>query len=211
MPTRAHQIARLYERSLQSHLGTGGTSMGHAFLHNDDRRDAFVSTVERRNQLSKRHALPLEVLKRAFSTGVGLPWNLALCMLIGLSLMFSRIRLGHDGGLAKWDQLIAAMVITMAGTAMAAVARPVRWLIIPTDAQRFANGRIRVGVSPVSALSDQRPRAKGIAALAIPDPAIGQECFPAQDVHNPRGGARPACASIGRPANIPSMWSMLRM
>jgi nucleoside-diphosphate-sugar epimerase/uncharacterized membrane protein len=74
---------------------------------------------------------PLEVLKRSFSTGVGLPWNLAVCMLVGVWLMFTRVTLGHDDGLANWDHLIGALVITLAGISMAEVARAARFLIIP--------------------------------------------------------------------------------
>jgi uncharacterized membrane protein len=57
VPTLAHQIARIYERNMQSHLGTGDTSVGQAFLHNEDMLDAFARAAERRNQLPQRHAL----------------------------------------------------------------------------------------------------------------------------------------------------------
>jgi hypothetical protein len=74
---------------------------------------------------------PLQVLRRSFTTGVSLPWNLAVCMLVGVWLMFTRVTLGHDGGLANWDHLIGALVITMAGISMGEVARAARFLIIP--------------------------------------------------------------------------------
>jgi nucleoside-diphosphate-sugar epimerase/uncharacterized membrane protein len=74
---------------------------------------------------------PAEILRKAFTTGVGLPWNLALCMLLGVWLMFTRVTLGHEGGLANWDHLVGALVITVAAISMAEVARPVRFLIIP--------------------------------------------------------------------------------
>jgi len=103
---------------------------------------------------------PLAVLKRSFSTGVGLPWNLALCMLIGLWLMLTRITLGHDGGMANWDHLIGAMVITVAGIAMAEVARPVRFLIIPLALPLFVTPFV-YGAGPVSIL------ASAVAAAAL--------------------------------------------
>jgi nucleoside-diphosphate-sugar epimerase/uncharacterized membrane protein len=74
---------------------------------------------------------PVAILGQSLSTGVSLPWNLALCMLIGAWLMFTRLTLDHDGALANWDHLIGALVITVAAIASAEVARPVRYLIIP--------------------------------------------------------------------------------
>ncbi|WP_296758942.1 hypothetical protein [Thioalkalivibrio sp.] len=74
---------------------------------------------------------PFAVLKRAFSKGIDLPWNLAVSMPVDLWLMFTRVMLGHDGGLTDWDHLIGAMVITIAGISVGEVAREVRFLIIP--------------------------------------------------------------------------------
>ncbi|HXI16454.1 MAG TPA: NAD(P)-dependent oxidoreductase [Chloroflexota bacterium] len=47
----AHQIQRIYERQLTSHLYSGDTSHGQSFLHMDDLIDAIVLAVERRAQL----------------------------------------------------------------------------------------------------------------------------------------------------------------
>lgn len=47
----AHQIQRIYERRLTSHVFPGDTSHGQAFVHLDDVVDAIVRTVERRRQL----------------------------------------------------------------------------------------------------------------------------------------------------------------
>jgi len=51
----AHQIQRIHERSLTSHVFPGHASHGQAFVHLDDLVDAFVRLVER------RAALPPEV------------------------------------------------------------------------------------------------------------------------------------------------------
>lgn len=80
---------------------------------------------------------PLVMLREAFSTGVNLPWNLALCMLIGAWLMLTRLTLGTEGSMADWDHLIGALVITCAGIAMAGSARPARLLIIPLATALF--------------------------------------------------------------------------
>ncbi len=60
--------------------------------------------------------------------GVSVPWNLALCLLIGAWLMFTRITLGSDGAMANADHLIGALVLTVTVSAFAEVARPLRFL-----------------------------------------------------------------------------------
>lgn len=74
---------------------------------------------------------PLKILRESFTGTVNLPWNLALCILLGLWLMLTRITLGHEGNMANWDHLIGSLVITVAVCALAEVARPCRLLIIP--------------------------------------------------------------------------------
>ncbi len=77
---------------------------------------------------------PLCILRDSLVTGVNLPWNLGVCILIGMWLMFTRVTLGNEGGMADWDHLIGALVITLAAIGMAESARPVRWLILPLAA-----------------------------------------------------------------------------
>ena len=48
----AHQIQRIFERRLTSHVFPGDTTHGQAYVHLDDAVDAFVRAIER------RHALP---------------------------------------------------------------------------------------------------------------------------------------------------------
>lgn len=55
MPTLAQQIARIYERDLQSHLYAGSTAAGQSCVHKEDMTEAFVRAIER------RHELPAEV------------------------------------------------------------------------------------------------------------------------------------------------------
>lgn len=74
---------------------------------------------------------PFTVLRESFTGTVNIPWNLALCILLGLWLMLTRITLGHESNMANWDHLIGSLVITVAVCAMAEVVRPVRLLIIP--------------------------------------------------------------------------------
>lgn len=74
---------------------------------------------------------PMAVLKDMFSGGVNLPWNLVLCIAIGLWLMTTRLTLGNNGALANWEHFAGSIVITIAISALAEVARPARFLIIP--------------------------------------------------------------------------------
>jgi nucleoside-diphosphate-sugar epimerase/uncharacterized membrane protein len=71
---------------------------------------------------------PRTVLADMLGGGVALPWNLALCMGIGLWLMLTRLTLGNGGGLADAEHLIGALVITVSAVACAEVARPLRFI-----------------------------------------------------------------------------------
>ena len=51
VPTLAQQIARIYERDLQSHLYAGDLAAGQAMVHKADMIDAFVRTIDRRERL----------------------------------------------------------------------------------------------------------------------------------------------------------------
>ena len=50
-PPLAHQMQRIYERQLESHLYSGSTSHGTAYVHMDDVVDAIARTVKRRAKL----------------------------------------------------------------------------------------------------------------------------------------------------------------
>ncbi|MDQ3288446.1 MAG: NAD-dependent epimerase/dehydratase family protein [Pseudomonadota bacterium] len=69
---------------------------------------------------------PREVVADFFTGGIGLPWNLALCIAIGVWLMFTRLTLDASGGMADADHLIGALVVTTSVSALANVGRPLR-------------------------------------------------------------------------------------
>jgi hypothetical protein len=73
---------------------------------------------------------PSAILYKIVSGGITIPWNLALCMIIGVWLMFTRLTLGADGNMANADHLIGALVITITVTAFAEVVRAIRFLNI---------------------------------------------------------------------------------
>ena len=68
------------------------------------------------------------VLKHMVGGGVSLPWNLAVCALIGLFLLFTRVTLGVDGNLAHAHHVIDSLTLTVVSIAAAEVARAVRFL-----------------------------------------------------------------------------------
>jgi hypothetical protein len=74
------------------------------------------------------------ILREMWQGGVSLTWNLALAIVIGVWLMFTRVTLGAEGSMANADHLIGALVLTVVATAAAEVARPVRFLMAPLGA-----------------------------------------------------------------------------
>lgn len=74
---------------------------------------------------------PSQVLREVFLGGVNLPWNLMLAAAIGLWLLFTRVTLGAEGGMADADHLIGSLILTIVSVAAAEVARPARFLLIP--------------------------------------------------------------------------------
>lgn len=80
---------------------------------------------------------PGAVIKDMIGGGVSLPWNLGLAVLIGLSLLFTRVTLGAEGSMADAHHLIGALVLTVISVAAAEIARPARYLIIPLGAALF--------------------------------------------------------------------------
>ncbi len=53
VPTLSHQIARIYERSFQSHLYSGPLEAGQSMLHREDMVEAVRRNVERRGELPR--------------------------------------------------------------------------------------------------------------------------------------------------------------
>ncbi|WP_416878224.1 vitamin K epoxide reductase family protein [Litorimonas sp.] len=54
VPTLSQQIARIYERQMESHLYSGTLTSGQSMLHREDMMDAVYRTVERREQLPQK-------------------------------------------------------------------------------------------------------------------------------------------------------------
>lgn len=56
-PTLAHQIQRIREGGLESHVFPGNTSHGQSFVHRDDLIDAIVRTIDARDRLPRQLTL----------------------------------------------------------------------------------------------------------------------------------------------------------
>lgn len=69
-----------------------------------------------------------KVFKDMLGGGVNLPWSLVLSALIGVWLMCTRLVFGTEPPMADGDHLIGAIVVTVSVTALAEIARPVRFL-----------------------------------------------------------------------------------
>lgn len=53
VPTLSHQIARIYEREIKSHVFSGNTDAGQAFIHLSDMLNLFKRVVDRRADLDR--------------------------------------------------------------------------------------------------------------------------------------------------------------
>ncbi|MGH8525891.1 MAG: vitamin K epoxide reductase family protein [Gammaproteobacteria bacterium] len=71
---------------------------------------------------------PSNVLKEMWTGGVSSPWNLLLSALVGVWLMGTRLVFDTQAPMAHSDHLLGALVITVSITALAEVARPVRFI-----------------------------------------------------------------------------------
>lgn len=57
VPTLAHQISRIYEKNMKSHVYAGTTGVGQECIHKDDMIDAFRRTIDRRGKLPEKNEI----------------------------------------------------------------------------------------------------------------------------------------------------------
>ena len=62
--------------------------------------------------------------------GVNLPWSLAASLAVGIWLMCTRLSFGTIGAQADSDHLLGALIITVSISALAEMARPLRFINI---------------------------------------------------------------------------------
>ncbi|WP_218132424.1 vitamin K epoxide reductase family protein [Nitrosomonas sp. Nm33] len=109
----------LYRRKKQ------GRSLLHVFFQGDTDEGKWESIED--NFVQR----PSKIFKEILEGGVTLPWNLVLCLPIGIWLMFTRITLDAGTSMANADHLIGSLVLTVAITALAESARASRFFLIP--------------------------------------------------------------------------------
>ncbi len=71
---------------------------------------------------------PLAIVRKMASDGVSLPWGLAVCIGVGVWLMFTRLTLGVDGGMADAHHMIGSLLIAVSAMAMAETGRALRFV-----------------------------------------------------------------------------------
>ena len=100
--------------------------------------------------------------------GVTIPPALILGMAIGVWLMFTRLTFGNSGAMANSDHLVGALVVTVAITAWAEVARPLRFINVLFGGWLIAAPWLLDGAG--SALSVWNGVASGalLSALSLP-------------------------------------------
>jgi len=74
---------------------------------------------------------PRPLLRSIFASGLSWSWELGLSLLIGLWLLFTRATLGNAGTMADMDHLLGSLILTVTVTALADVAKIVRYLNVP--------------------------------------------------------------------------------
>src|SRR5690625_2750532 len=57
VPTLAHQISRIYEKNMKSHVYAGTTGVGQECIHKDDMIDAFRRIIDRRGKLPEKNEI----------------------------------------------------------------------------------------------------------------------------------------------------------
>jgi magnesium-transporting ATPase (P-type) len=71
---------------------------------------------------------PRDFVREMLQGGVNWPWTLLASSALGIGLMFTRLLFGTGGSMADSDHLVGALVVTVAVSAAAEVARPLRFV-----------------------------------------------------------------------------------
>lgn len=73
---------------------------------------------------------PGRIIRNMLNDGITWPWQLLLCIMIGVWLMFTRITLGASDGMANADHVMGALIITVSVIALAETVRILRFINI---------------------------------------------------------------------------------
>jgi hypothetical protein len=119
------------------------------------------------DERTQRYGAPLKPLLSAARWGVTLPWSLAASTAVGLWLMFAPFVLGSEGRAAASDNLIGALIVTVAVISTAEVVRAFRWLNALFGLWLLIAPWVLMGASAPARWSDM---AAGVAIMALTVP-----------------------------------------
>jgi nucleoside-diphosphate-sugar epimerase len=114
---------------------------------------------------------PRRFIREMFSGGITAPWTLNACVAIGVALMCTRLLFGSSGAMANSDHLVGSLVIVIAVSAWAEVARALRYLIVPFGAWLVVAPWLLEGAS-ASASAASMAAGLALIALSLPRGAI---------------------------------------
>ncbi|MBI5716956.1 MAG: NAD-dependent epimerase/dehydratase family protein [Burkholderiales bacterium] len=115
---------------------------------------------------------PARFVREMLGGGLTAPWTLNACIAIGVALMCTPLLFGTQGAMADSDHFVGSLVIVIAVSAWAEVARRLRLLLVPFGAWLVVAPWLLEGAG--SALASAAGVAAGVAliALSLPRGAI---------------------------------------
>ncbi|PDT81170.1 NAD-dependent epimerase/dehydratase family protein [Sinorhizobium sp. BJ1] len=117
-----------------------------------------------------------ELIKEFITGGVNFPWTLVASVVLGAVLMTTPLIFGSAPPLYYSDHVIGCLVIMIAVTAMAEVARPVRFLNVALGAWVAASPFLLSGGGTVASLADVLV-GLGLIALSLPRGTRSEEHY----------------------------------
>ncbi|MBY0496454.1 MAG: vitamin K epoxide reductase family protein [Cyanobacteria bacterium] len=119
------------------------------------------------DERTPRYGAQLPALLPAASWGVSVPWSLVASTAVGLWLMFAPWALGSDGRAADSDNLVGALILTVAVISAADVVRALRWLNLLFGLWLLLAPWVLTGASAPARWSDMAAGA-AVIALSVP-------------------------------------------
>ncbi len=111
---------------------------------------------------------PRQFIAQMFKGGITTPWTLNACVAIGVALMCTRLLFGTEGPMADSDHLVGSLVIVLAVSAWAEVARALRWLIAPFGVWLVAAPWLLEGAGSAAAAWASVVAGLALVALSLP-------------------------------------------
>jgi uncharacterized membrane protein len=96
--------------------------------------------------------------------GVNVPWTLAVSVVLGMALMFTRLIFGTEPPMADSDHLVGALIVTVAVSAMAEAGRPLRFINVAFGMWLIVAPWVLEGATMAAAIAGI---AVGIAVIAL--------------------------------------------